>query len=357
MDFKLTPGGLISEFRLGDFRATCVGEFPPGQGVAFGAEDGQILLIDKDERTSRGKTEVDEAINGLAFLPDWIGVSTRNEVRFLDRLRGEFVPVPYGAHGVIVGPDGHFLAPLGTTGLLFFKPMEGGSLPVTISRPRTSELYFYRVISLTGPSGQQVIAAATRRDGIAAMPFDSPERGLHTLTFEALDAIDLCPLGKSSLSVAALGKDGTIMMCRDVVEETLKRRASVTTRFADIRGTAYRVLNAAGNLIVVTSQAIYFIGEMVTNFLQGKAGPVTVLEFPIKAIDACVVNETWLMVLTSRGALRLDLRKLNWGEQREGGQEHRASEPATFSPTWHRHAEQSTFSPAWHGHAEQLVAA
>jgi len=336
-DFKLkntTPDGLISELDLGDFTATWVGEFPPGHGVAFGAEDGQILLVNKDGEMSRGTTETDEAINGLAFMPTWMGVSTRNEVHFVDMPRGEFVPVRYGAHGVIVGPDGYFLAPLGTTGLLFFKPMKGQNLPVTISHPRNGDVNFYRVVSLTGPSGQQVIAAATRRNGIAAMPFDSPERGLHTLTFDALDAIDLCPLGKSSLSVAALGRDGTITMCRDVIEETLARQASVTTRLPDIRGTAYRILNATGDLIVVTSQAIYFLREMATNFLKRKTGPVTVLKFPIKAIDANIVNDSWLMIVTSRGVLRLDLRRLNWGQQRPSGQERRVSELPILSPAW-----------------------
>ena len=62
------------------------------------------------------------------------------------------------------------------------------------------------------------------------------KRGLHTLTFEAFDAIDLCSLGLVlSFGCRALGKDGTIMMCRDVIEETLNKRASVTTRYAAIK--------------------------------------------------------------------------------------------------------------------------
>lgn len=329
-----SPDGLISEVDLGDFKASWVGEFPPGQGVAFGAEDGRIMLVDKDGKTTRGTTETDEAINGLAFLPNWMAVSTRNEVQFVDMPRGEFVPVRYGAHGVIAGPDGNFVAPLGATGLLFFKPMKGDNLPVTISRPRKADLYFYRVIGLIVPNGPRVIAIATRRDGVAAIPFDEPERGIHTLTFEAFDAIDLCPLDPSSLAIAALGKDGTIMMCRDVIEETLKRQASVTTRFADIRGTAYRILNAKGNLIVVTSQAMYFLGEMATNFLQGKTGPVTILEFPIRAIDANIVNEHWLMIVTSRGVLKLDLRQMNWGKRQKNGQKHRVRELTKLSPAW-----------------------
>jgi len=328
--------GLISELDIADFKTSWVGEYPPGQGIAFGAEDGRILLVNKDERIDKllPAPGTDEAINGLAFLRDWVGISTRNEVLFVDvtpRQHPTAVRAPYGAHGVIVGPDGNFVAPLGTTGLLVFRPMEGENLPITIKRPRKSELYFYRVISLTGLKGEPVIAAATRRDGIAAMPFDSPERGLHTLTFEGLDAIDLCPLGRSTLAVAALGKDGTIMMCRDVIEETLKRQASVTTRFPDIKGTAYRVLNATGNLIVVTSEAIYCLGQMATNFLQGKTGPVTILEFPIKAVDANIVDEHWLMIVTSRGMLQLDLRRLNWGEQRENGTERRVTNPTILS--------------------------
>lgn len=183
-----TQDGLISELDLGDFKTSWVGEYSLGQGVAFGGEDGHIRLVNKEGKTIEfPPPETDEAINGLAFLPHWMGISTRNEVCFVDITPGQFpsiVRVEYGAHGVIEGPDGHFLAPLGTTGLLFFKPMKEENLPVTISHTRKRDLYFYRVVNLIGPSGQHIIAAATRRDGIAAMLFDSPERGLHTLTFE-----------------------------------------------------------------------------------------------------------------------------------------------------------------------------
>ncbi len=333
-----TPDGLISELDLGGFKASWVGEYPSGQGIAFGAEDGRILLVQKDGEIVGGlKPESEETINGLAFLPGWMGISTRDEVCFVDFtsiLDPTVVRIPYGSHGVIVGPHGHFLAPLGANGLLSFKPTKVENPPVTISRPPKTDLYFYRVICLIGPTGQHVVAVATRGNGIAAMPFDSPERGIHTLTFEAFDAIDLCPLGPSCLAVAALGKDGTIMMCRDVIEETVKRQASVTTRFADIRGTAYRVLNAMGSLIVFTSQATYFLGEMAENFLHGKTGPVTILEFPIKAVDANIVNEHWLMIVTARGVLRLDLRLLNWSEQHQNGREHRVRDLTPLSPIW-----------------------
>jgi hypothetical protein len=332
-----TPDGLISELDLGEFKASWVGECP-GQEIALGGDDGRILRVNGDG-TIVGPLEVgtDEAINGLAFLPNWIGISTRNEVCFVDTTPGEgptIVPVPFGAHGIIVGPDGHFVAPLDTTGLLFFKPMKGQNLPITILHPRQRELCFYRVISISGPNGQRVVVAAARQDGIAAMPFDLPERGIHTLTYEAFDAIDVCPLAPSTLAAAALGKDGTIILCRDVIAETIKKQASVTTRFADIQGTAYRVLHAAGKLVVITSRAIYFLGEIVTNFLQGKTGPVTILEFPIKAIDANVVGDQWLLIVTARGVLKLDLRKLKWSEPGENGHERRVIEPTPLSPLW-----------------------
>jgi hypothetical protein len=329
-----TPDGLISEVDLGDFKSSWVGEYVPGQGMAVGADNGEIMLIDKDGKALRTTSELDEAINALAFLPGWIGVSTRSEIQFVAMQRGECVPVRYGAHGVIAGPDGHFLAPLGSVGLLFFKPMKGDKLPVVIRRPRRDQLYFYRVVALTKSSGQHIIAAATRKDGIAAMPFDSPAHGLRTLTFESLDAIDLCSLQEGTLSVAVLGKDGTIMICRDVVEETARKQASMTTRFADIKGTAYRLLYSMGNLIVVTSQAIYCLGGLVANFLHGKTDLVTIQEFPIKAIDANVVDEKWLMVVTSRGVLRLDLRKLEANEKRENGHVQRATVPTILSPAW-----------------------
>ena len=330
-----SPDGLVSELELGDFKASWVGEYPLGNGVAFGGEDGRILLVNQDGTISgHAKADTNEAINGLAFLPGWMGISTRNEVQFVDVPRGECVPVPYGAHGVVVGPDEQFVSPLGTVGLLFFKPAKEEKLPVTIRRPRNATLNSYRAILLKGPNGQNVVATATRKDGIAAMPFDSSNRGIHTLTYETFDAIDLCSLAPSSFAVAVLGKDGAIMMCRDVIEETLKKQASVTTRFADIRGTAYRILNAKGTLVVLTSQAIFFLGDMATNFLLRKPGPVTILEFPIKAIDANIVNEHWLMIVTSRGVLKMDLRKLNWGEERENGFSHRLRQQANFLPAW-----------------------
>jgi len=344
---KKTPVEFISDLDLGDFEATWAGEYPPAQGVALGAEDGRILLAAKDGNiVGRAKAESDEAINGLAFLPNWMGISTRAEICFVDVTPGQeptFVPSPYGAHGVIVGPDEQFIAPLGTNGLLFFKPQAGEELPLTISRPRARNLYIYRVISMIGSSGQRVVAAATRRDGIAAMPFDLPERGLHTLTFDGLDAIDLCQLGPSSLSVAALGKDGTIMMCRDVIEDTMQKHASMTIRFADIKGTAYRILNAHGALIVATSRAVYFLGGMLENFSQGITEPVTIQEFPIKAIDANIVNEHWLIIVTSRGVLKLDLRKLRWDAQHDNGHQ--------------RQVMATSLSPAFMGQVEPMVAA
>ncbi len=336
---------------MGDFRPSWAGEFLLGQGVAFGAEDGQILIVEKDGRKLRADppllpgAETAEAVNGLAFIGNWMGVSTRSDVIFADLPRQEVVRAHYGGHGVIVGPDGHFVAPLGAAGLLFFKPMEGADLPVTIRRPRSSDLYFYRVTSLAGQNGQHVVVAATRRDGIAAMPFDSTERGLHTLTFESFDAIDVCPLDKLSLAVAALGKDGTIVMCRDVIGETPRTQTSDAVKFPDIRGTAYRILNSGGSLVVFTSQATYFLRDMAARFLQGdfsngKTSRVTTLAFPIKAIDANIVDEDWLMIITSRRVLTMDLRKFDWGRQRGSGREEQAGQPITFSPAWHVHDDQ-----------------
>jgi len=78
----------------------------------------------------------------------------------------------------------------------------------------------------------------------------------------------------------------------------------------------------------------YFLGEMVTDFLQGKTGPVTILEFPIKAIDANIVNEHWLMIVLSRGVVKLDLRRLNWSKQGENGHKHCVRELTPLSPVW-----------------------
>jgi hypothetical protein len=325
--------GLISEFELREFRVSWAGKYPPGQGIALGGEDGRALLIDKAGNGDLRATELDEAVNGLAFLNNWMGVSTRDEVRFIDMLGKEFFSVPYGGHGITTGPDGNFVSPLGTTGLLFFKPVQGESSTYPISRPRKRELDYYRVISLNGPNGEAVLACAARREGIVAMAFDAPER-LHALTFEALDAIDLCQIENSSLAVAALGKDGAIVICRDVLEDTKKRHRPFAIRFPQFKGTAYRILSAGEILVVFTSQATFFVKGLMAYALQGNGASVTILEQPIKAIDANVIQENKLIVVTSRGFVTLDLRKLNWQEHSQNGHAYRLAEPSALSPVW-----------------------
>ena len=79
-----------------------------------------------------------------------------------------------------------------------------------------------------------------------------------------LDIIDTCSL-ENSLAVAALGKDGTILVFRDI----LKDRKPHLTKFKTIHGTAYRILHSRGHLFVLTSKGFYVLANLASSILAG----------------------------------------------------------------------------------------
>jgi hypothetical protein len=103
------------------------------------------------------------------------------------------------------------------------EPPIGPGTSVTAFGDNQEGLYVYRVISLQLQSGTDVLICAARTGGIAAGTFSGPQATyrMRTATFNGLDVIDICPLdlGVNSLAVAALGRDGTIILFRDVLAE------------------------------------------------------------------------------------------------------------------------------------------
>src|SRR5437773_12167296 len=89
---------------------TWAGEWPWTDSFCFGTEDGGIVYYKNagsGEVEERRLAVAEEAINGVAFWNDFLGVSTRSEVS-LYRLRPsgddiDFVTgAPRGAHGILV---------------------------------------------------------------------------------------------------------------------------------------------------------------------------------------------------------------------------------------------------------------
>src|SRR5262249_10135577 len=151
------------------------------------------------------------------------------------------------------------------------RPTDGPGQTVTVSRGPTEDAYFYRLISLQTSGGQEIVASAVRRGGVAAMVFrgEDPKHTVSTFTFNGLGVVDLCPLGRDAApeGAAALGRDGTLILFRDVLHD----RHPGTLKYESIKGTAYRLLSARGYLFVLTSEALYVIAGLVDRFLNDRA--------------------------------------------------------------------------------------
>ncbi len=257
-------------------------------------------------------------------------------------------PIPFGAHGVIAGHSGYFLAPLGRSGLLFYQPKEGPEQAITISSGATEDAYFYRLISLQAADGKEIVACAARRGGIAAMEFNGEDQRhmLSALTFNGLDVIDLCPLGIADApeGAAAIGRDGTIILFRDVLRDC----SPVTVNYESIKGTAYRILSARGYLFLLTSEGMYVIAGLIERFLKDAAdNSVTpVLALPMEAVDANLGSEHWVWIVMPNGVLRLDVELLARTTPAKLAQsEFKNLSPTPMTPDWQRQEGQQHSRP------------
>ncbi len=310
---------LLVPIRFEGFEVSWVGASPYKDLFAFGSEDGRFLFADAEGRVRQPPqraTLSGEAINGLAFFQRWMCVSTRDEIVLWtlpigtgDSSKG--AKFAGGGHGVLVGHSGTFLAPLGRGGLLSCRPREGKEQIVNICKGVAEDAYFYRSISLQTEDHREIVACAARRGGIVAMELkDEDQRPKQSsLRFAGLDVVDLCPLGMASApKAAALGKDGTIVLFRDVLHES----QPLTVTYDFVRGTAYRILSTRGYLFVLTSEGMYVIAGLVERFLQGAPdNAVTpVLPLPMEAVDAYLGGEQWVWIVMPDGVLRLDVALL-----------------------------------------------
>jgi hypothetical protein len=333
--------------RFQDFEVSWAGPNPFRPGFCFGSEDGRLLFTDEDgnDVSGRGPTKSSdsgEAINGVAGLQRWLAVTTRADVSVIaiPTKKGEKLPVavfPGGAHGVIVTPSGYFISPLGRSGVLMLKPEMGAEQTVTIVGTATADgPYFYRAICLKDGM-TEVLAYATRVAGVARMEF-KPEEKEHLLTavaFDGLDVVDLCVLapGGDSLAAAAVGKDGTLVLFRDVL-----RPPPVAMKFDAIKGTAYCLLSIRGDIFLLTNKGLYVLAELAARFLEGQSlTEITtpVLALPMEAVDANLYQDRWLLVVMLDGVRRYDVGLLHAAAQeRRSAVASQPSEVRSISPDW-----------------------
>ncbi len=149
------------------FEASWAGPGPRDGDFCFGSEDGRWIIqtaegVSYECRDPAG--DIEEAINGVAFLENVTAVSTRAEVAFITGpSQGENKTIrsgdPHGAHGVLATASGYFVAPLGRSGLMMVKPETGSKQSVEIILGPKGGLNFYQAISLPTTSRKEILVS------------------------------------------------------------------------------------------------------------------------------------------------------------------------------------------------------
>lgn len=336
---------LLAAFTLKDFKVSWCGPYPLPNRIGFGSEDGEATFTDVDGVLLQAEPDKlvhsGEAINGMAFIKQWIAISTRREVAIFTLRSGQqplVAEMPFGAHGVIAGVNGHFLAPLGPLGFMFTQPRVGATQQVTISSGRDESIYVYRLISVRAGSGQEIVACACRSGGVAALEFhgDGHDYNLSMIAFDGLDVVDLCPLSADDkpAGIAAIDKDGTVFLFHDALHD----RKPAAIKYPDIKGIAYRLLSARGFLFVLTSEGFYAIAGLIERFLAGNpySQKTPVLSVPMEAVDANLVGD-WVVIVLPDEVARFDvdlLARITPPEIRHG--EMREAQPMIVNRGWSR---------------------
>ena len=297
-------------FRFPDFEVSWAGEMPSRPEICVGSEDGRLLFTNIESGVAQEPielTESGEAVNGVAFLPGSLAVSTRSEVVIWkapegERTEGERSVYDGGAHGVISTPSGVFYAPLGVKGLLAARPQWGDFQELRTLRATGRALNFYKAAGVGASESGDVLVCAARRDGIVAVVHGPTSGSLNVLSYSGVDVVDVCQLGLAKLpfAAAALGSNGSIYLIRDVLND----RQPQTLRLGAFRGTAYRILVINGHLLLLSSLGIYIFLDVLERF-HGGIPPGRRVRFRysnLQAVDAAAAFDRWLLVVKPDGS-------------------------------------------------------
>ena len=320
--FPNDPTGVFQCIHMPDFAITWAGANPFGEGFCFGSETGNLVLTDTmgRPRSVLGQASASgEAINGVAFLQNWLAVTTRKDISFiapmlLDRQHLQALVISGGAPDVVVAPSsGYFVIPQGRAGVMFVKPGMTEEEPVTISKGEKHGLNYCRVVALKGEKENDLIVCAGRRGGLGFADFQEGIQGhlLHIVKFDQLDIVDVCSIRtrEQPLAVAAVGRDGSLILFRDIRTD----KKPIALKFHGVKGTVYRVLSAGGNIYLLTSNGLFALFQLADKFHQGLSPvehPTHVLRIPIEAADANMVEQKWLLATGVDDLFKFDVHKM-----------------------------------------------
>lgn len=286
----------------------------------FGSDDGKLLFADAQGQKLKVIPTGDgpaEAVNGVAFIGNnAIAVSTRHEVVLLNEFTSEGAHRAVfhcGAHGVIATHDGHFVAPLGTSGLMTATPSQDEDQRFIVSIAPNRTLNYYSVVGLNSPGQPELLVCAVRSGGIATTSIASEgvTGEIRSIFSPGLDFIDVCSqaTAASPRAVAAVSKDGTVALTADALYDV----APVKVKFNEVRGVAYRIFSVDGNIILLTSAGLYALDGLSRRFLAGEPVnrvPTRGGRIPIEAVDANICAEGTLLVVLPGTVLQLDVSLL-----------------------------------------------
>jgi len=316
--FSADPNGAYYSRRFQDFEVSWIGPNPLGAGFCLGTENGGIVLTDESFHHARAHlaSAAKESVNGVGFSQGWFAVSTRADVNLIssESANGRELPgmvCPVGGLGVEVLPSGYFAVPLGRNGMMFVKPGVTATDAVTFSNSAEAPINLSRILALQGSQGQDILVCAGRKNGLGLTEFSegTSKHPMRTSRFGALDIVDVCQIAPRTeqFAVAAVGKDGTLVLFHDILTEKKPR----IIKFQGVKGTIYRILSAGGSIYLLTSKGIFLLFRFAEQFLNGGAPSITrILAIPIPVSDGNLVGEKWLMATGANEVFRLDLDKM-----------------------------------------------
>ena len=299
------------------------GECPWTKNLCFGCEDGKLIIPPaefepQDENTAKLHVAGD-AINGIAFLGDAVGITSRSGVLIgyrkdakgscLDAYKHTFKG---GAHGIVGSRQNAFLAPIGIDGLLMVNLLAGRGISNWIVRNHEMRLNFYRLVRLGEGPGGEVFACASRRDGLLAASFADgtlagPLIGHH---FDGHDIVDVCPLYDRQFPLAAVcvSRNQGIFFVRNILEN----QAPVALGYDELKGTAYSLLSAQGHVFVLTDEEFIVLPNLANRFLRDEelASNVEITTMPTDASEIFLRNGESVLLLEDSIVIEYEISEL-----------------------------------------------
>jgi hypothetical protein len=217
-----------------------------------------------------------------------------------------------GAHGIVATPDGQFLAPLGTEGILCIDVSGDAGPRLWTEHSGNAEHDYYSLRYLSSDHERSTLVCAARTDGLVTIPFEieRADGKIAGLTAPGVDFIDVCSLRSSEYpyAVAALCHDGSLIFVLDATTYEHKQ----TLRFNGFKGTPYSILSAQGHIFVLTSAEMIVMPKLASRYLNREAldRPLHYLRKPVTAVEAFIHRDRDLMVVVDDGVDFFEISRL-----------------------------------------------